>query len=67
MTYDVLIALDDKLTAQPQMVENWEGSQDCLRYTFTLRDGLQWHDGQPVTSTDVVASLKRWRATRRPG
>jgi peptide/nickel transport system substrate-binding protein len=35
-------------------------SQDHLQYTFTLRDGLQWHDGPPVTSTDVIASLKRW-------
>ena len=29
-------------------------------YTFTLRDGLKWHDGQPVTAADCVASLRRW-------
>src|SRR5216684_2374 len=29
-------------------------------YTFTLRDGLKWHDGAPVTAEDCVASLKRW-------
>jgi peptide/nickel transport system substrate-binding protein len=60
MIYDVLFALDDNLTVQPQMIDTWEVSQDRLRYTFTLRDGLRWHDGQPVTSADVIASLKRW-------
>ena len=35
-------------------------SDDKLTYTFTLRDGLKWHDGTPVTAEDCVASLKRW-------
>ena len=35
-------------------------SDDKLTYTFTLRDGLKWHDGAPVTAEDCVASLKRW-------
>src|SRR5260221_262656 len=35
-------------------------SPDGLTYTFTLRDGLKWHDGQPVTAADCVASLRRW-------
>ena len=30
-----------------------------MKYTFTLRDGLRWHDGQPVLSEDCVESLKR--------
>ena len=60
MIYDVLFALDDNLEIQPQMVNTWEVSDDALQYTFTLRDGLSWHDGQPVTSDDVVASLRRW-------
>ncbi len=60
MIYDVLFALDKDLKVQPQMVDTWEVSTDQLQYTFTLRDGLKWHDGQPVTSEDVVASIKRW-------
>jgi peptide/nickel transport system substrate-binding protein len=60
MIYDVLFALDEKLNVQPQMVKTWEVSQDGLQYTFTLRDGLKWHDGQPVTAADVIPSLKRW-------
>src|SRR6185503_2236582 len=33
---------------------------DNKAYTFTLRDGLLWHDGKPVTSEDCIASIKRW-------
>src|SRR5690606_25490992 len=44
---------------QPQMVGDWQVSEDGLTYTFTLRDGLMWHDGQPVTAEDCVASIKR--------
>jgi len=39
---------------------DWTVSDDKLTYTFTLRDGLKWHDGAPVTAEDCVASLKRW-------
>ncbi|MBI4639675.1 MAG: ABC transporter substrate-binding protein [Candidatus Tectomicrobia bacterium] len=60
MIYDVLFALDEKLQVKPQMVDTWKVSEDGLQYTFTLRDGLKWHDGEPVTSADAVASLKRW-------
>jgi hypothetical protein len=37
-------------------------STDKLTYAFTLRDGLKWHDGQPVTAEDCVASITRWAA-----
>jgi peptide/nickel transport system substrate-binding protein len=60
MVYDTLFALDENLDVQPQMVDTWEVSDDRLTYSFTLRDGLLFHDGAPVTSEDVVASLKRW-------
>jgi peptide/nickel transport system substrate-binding protein len=60
MIYDTLFALDAKLQPQPQMVESWTASDDKLTWTFKLRDGLQWHDGQPVISADVVPSIKRW-------
>ena len=62
MIYDTLFALDDKLAVKPQMVDKWDVSADKLTWTFTLRDGLEWHDGQPVTGEDCVASLKRWAA-----
>src|SRR5882757_5264276 len=60
LIYDTLFAIDDKFEPQPQMVESWTTSDDKLAWTFKLRDGLKWHDGTPVTSADVVPSIKRW-------
>ena len=62
MIYDTLFSVDSKLAVQPQMVESWKVSDDKLVYTFTLRDGLKFHDGQPVTAEDCVVSLRRWAA-----
>jgi peptide/nickel transport system substrate-binding protein len=62
MVYDTLFAVDDKLEVKPQMVESWTVSDDKLTWTFTLRDGLEFHDGQPVTAEDCVASIRRWGA-----
>jgi len=59
MVYDTLVATDANFKIQPQMAD-WKISDDKLTYTFTLRDGLKWHDGTPVTAEDCVASLKRW-------
>src|SRR6266446_2008988 len=62
MVYDTLLAQDEKGEIKPQMVEKYEAAADGKGYTFTLRDGLLWHDGQPVTSEDCIASIKRWAA-----
>ena len=62
MIYDTLFAMDANGDIQPQMVDRYEVSADKLTYTFTLRDGLLWHDGVPVTSEDCIASIKRWAA-----
>ncbi|MRX50533.1 ABC transporter substrate-binding protein [Paracoccus sp. S-4012] len=59
MIYDVLLAQDSNFQPQPQMAD-WTVSDDKLTYTFTLRDGLVFHDGAPVTAADAVASLNRW-------
>ncbi|WP_422679918.1 ABC transporter substrate-binding protein [Chelatococcus albus] len=61
MIFDTLLALDEAFKVRPQMAD-WKVSDDRLTYTFTLRDGLKWHDGKPVTAEDCVASLKRWAA-----
>ena len=62
MVYDTLFAMDVKGEIKPQMVDKYDVSADKLTYTITLRDGLMWHDGKPVTSEDCVASIKRWAA-----
>ena len=58
MVYDTLFAVNDKFEVKPQMVDRWTLSDDKLTYTFTLRDGLKWHDGAPVRSADCIASMK---------
>ena len=60
MVYDTLFALDGNLEPQPQMVDSWAVSEDKLTWTFRMREGLKWHDGQDVTAADVVPSIKRW-------
>src|SRR5215469_13776522 len=62
LVWDTLFAMDEKFEVKPQMVDKWEVSPDKLTWTFTLRDGLEWHDGKPVTAEDCVASIKRWGA-----
>jgi peptide/nickel transport system substrate-binding protein len=52
MVWDTLFALDAHNKPQPQMVDTWSVSDDKLTYTFTLRDGLKWHDGGQVTAAD---------------
>jgi peptide/nickel transport system substrate-binding protein len=67
LVYDTLFGNDDNLNPRPQMVDKHEVSADKLAYTFTLRDGLKFHDGSLVTTKDVIASLKRWAARDNAG
>ena len=60
LVFDTLFSLDKDFKPQPQMVDRWTVSEDKLTYRFILRDGLKWHDGQPVRAADCVASLERW-------
>ena len=60
LVYDTLFGTDEHFQIKPQMVDRTTVSPDGMKYTFTLRDGLRWHDGQPVVSEDCVESLKRW-------
>src|ERR1700741_3569378 len=62
MVYDTLFSVDADLKPQPQMVDKYDVSADKLTWPFPLRDGLEWHDGKPVTAEDCVASIKRWAA-----
>src|SRR6201982_2244159 len=60
LVWDMLYGFDDKLQPRRQMVESEETSSDGLVWTFRLRPGLKFHDGEPVLAKDVVASLTRW-------
>ena len=59
LVYDTLFSWDADMAARPQMVERWTISDDKLLYTFTLRPGLKFSDGSPVTTRDAIATLKR--------
>ena len=52
-----LLWYDNAMTPQPQLATSWEVAPDGLTYTFKLRQGVKWHDGQDFTSADVAASL----------
>jgi peptide/nickel transport system substrate-binding protein len=53
-------AADDFETI-PGLAESWEASPDGLTYTYTLREGLQWSDGEPLTAEDIAYTINRSR------
>ncbi|MBI1774806.1 MAG: ABC transporter substrate-binding protein [Proteobacteria bacterium] len=60
MVYDTLFSMDATLVPRPQMIEAYTVAPDGLSYALTLRAGLKFHDGAPVTSADVIPSIRRW-------
>jgi peptide/nickel transport system substrate-binding protein len=60
LIFDTLYGLDASNNIRPQMCSGHEVSADELTWTFTLRDGLIFHDGEKVLARDCVTSLKRW-------
>ena len=59
LIFDTLYGLDTEWQAQPQMVAGHSVEDDGLVWNLTLRDGLRFHDGEPVLATDVVTSIRR--------
>jgi peptide/nickel transport system substrate-binding protein len=60
MVYDTLFGVNAAQQARPQMAEGYTVSDDGRTYLIKLRDGLKWHDGEPVRAQDCAASLARW-------
>ena len=60
--YDTLYGTDAQYRTQPQMAQGHEVSADQLTWTIRLREGLKFHDNQPVRARDCVASIRRWAA-----
>src|SRR5271170_1963382 len=52
MVFDTLVGVDSQGVYQPQMLQGWKVSDDRMRWTFTLRDGLAFSDGAAVTPDD---------------
>lgn len=61
--FEGLLAFDENGRPQPGAAKSWEVSDDGRTYTFQLREGLVWSDGQPLSAHDFVAS---WRRTLEP-
>lgn len=62
LTFDQLLSVDLTYTPQPQMAEGWTVEEDGRTYVLGLRDGLKFHDGEPVRSADCIPSIQRWGA-----
>ena len=62
LVFDTLYGLDTQWRAQPQMVAGHEVDDDGRTWVLRLRDGLRFHDGEPVLAQDVVASIRRFSA-----
>lgn len=60
LIWDMLYGVDDQLQPQPQMCEGHDVSADFKIWTFKLRPGLKFHDGEPVLAKDAKASILRW-------
>jgi peptide/nickel transport system substrate-binding protein len=60
MVYDMLYGTDTDFQVKPQMAAGHQVEEGGKVWTITLRDGLKFHDGEPVLAKDAVASIKRW-------
>jgi peptide/nickel transport system substrate-binding protein len=67
LIWDMLYGVDENLQPRRQMVEAEEVTDDGLTWTFQLRPGLTFHDGERVAARDVVASIARWQARDNMG
>lgn len=59
LIYEPLVTTNENLELVPALAESWEFSDDGLTLTFTLRDGVTFHDGSAFTSEDVKATFER--------
>ncbi|MCL6430944.1 MAG: hypothetical protein K6V36_08790 [Anaerolineae bacterium] len=64
LIYDTLTSLDYDNTVKPGLAEKWDISPDGKTYTFTLRQGVRFHSGKPLTSADVKFTFDRWKTVR---
>jgi len=67
LIFDGLVRYDETGQIVPALAEEWSVSEDGLSITFTLRDGLTWHDGQPVTAEDVAFTYGLMQDDAFPG
>jgi peptide/nickel transport system substrate-binding protein len=59
--HDPLLELDPWYVLQPRLAESFEISEDALTYTFQIREGVVWHDGEPFDASDVAYTFNYYR------
>jgi peptide/nickel transport system substrate-binding protein len=59
LAYSQLVRFDERMAIQPELAESWTQSKDLLTWTFKLRQGVRFHDGQELTSADVKFTFDR--------
>src|SRR5215472_1640615 len=57
--FEGLVVMDPKGNVAPGVAESWNASEDGITYTFKLRANAKWSNGDPVTASDFVFSLRR--------
>ncbi len=62
LVFDTLFGVNAQMEPKPQMAEGFTVSDDGRTYLIKLREGLRWHDGEPVRAQDCAPSLARWAA-----
>lgn len=67
LIYPALTALDDQGKAIPYLASSWKTSDDGLTWTFTIKSGLKWSDGQPITAEDAAWTLNLIRTNATAG
>jgi len=58
-TYNSLVQHADNLVPQPELAEEFNPNSDATEWTFKIRQGVQFHDGSPLTADDVMYSMQR--------
>lgn len=58
--YEALVTLDADFRVREELCESYEVNEDATEYTWYLRQGVKFHNGEEMTADDVVASMNRW-------
>jgi peptide/nickel transport system substrate-binding protein len=67
LVYDRLVRLDEELRPQPQLAISWQHDAEYRQWQFRLRAGVKFHDGRPLTPSDVVRALAEASVMKRAG
>lgn len=58
MVYEPLTSVDDEAKAIGHLATDWEAQDDGALWTWTIQEGVEWHDGEPLTAEDVAFMFK---------